>query len=181
MLRRVALVITEISEELRASFIRARRIGEPGTMLAVTSNRRTLMKKALGSSETWVLTRATRRNIPEDHILPNHASLVNEWLLSTGSFHFIKMFKFQSSQTLICISDLCTVKLMCRATVARSVYRLVTDWTTEESEFDSQWDKEFSLHHIMHIAFEPHPGSYPAYVGVNGPQREADRPPPTSA
>jgi hypothetical protein len=42
MLRRVALVRTEVSEELRASFIRATRIGELGTTLAVTSNRRTL-------------------------------------------------------------------------------------------------------------------------------------------
>jgi hypothetical protein len=39
MLRRVALVITDVSEELSASFIRVTRIGELGT-LAVTSNRR---------------------------------------------------------------------------------------------------------------------------------------------
>jgi hypothetical protein len=41
MLRRVALVKTDVSEELSASFIRMTRIGELGTTLAVTSNRRT--------------------------------------------------------------------------------------------------------------------------------------------
>jgi hypothetical protein len=60
MLRRVALVRTGVSEELSASFIRVTRIGELGTTLAVTSNRRTLRRKeALSSSETSVLTRAT--------------------------------------------------------------------------------------------------------------------------
>jgi hypothetical protein len=40
-LRRVALVRTDVSEELKASFIRVTRIGELGTTLAVTSNQRT--------------------------------------------------------------------------------------------------------------------------------------------
>jgi hypothetical protein len=42
MLCRVALVITHVSEELSASFIRVTRIGALGKTLAVTSNRRTL-------------------------------------------------------------------------------------------------------------------------------------------
>jgi hypothetical protein len=41
MLRRVTLVRTDVSEEHSASFIRVTRIGEIGTTLAVTSNRRT--------------------------------------------------------------------------------------------------------------------------------------------
>jgi hypothetical protein len=38
MLRRVALVRTDVSEELSPSFIRVARLGELGTTLAVTSN-----------------------------------------------------------------------------------------------------------------------------------------------
>jgi hypothetical protein len=57
----VALVRTDVSEERSASSIRVTRIGELGTLAVTTS-----------SSEPSVLTRATRRNIPEDGILHSH-------------------------------------------------------------------------------------------------------------
>jgi hypothetical protein len=41
MLRRVALVRTDVSEELSAFFVRVTKIGELGTTLAVTSNPQT--------------------------------------------------------------------------------------------------------------------------------------------
>jgi hypothetical protein len=78
MLCRVALLRTDVSEELIASIIRVTRIGELGRLrrLLVTASivpispiLVTLMKEPLSSSETSVLTSATWRNIPEDAIL----------------------------------------------------------------------------------------------------------------
>jgi hypothetical protein len=47
MLRHVALVRTDVLEEFSVAIIRATRIGELGTTLAVTSNRRTLRRNTM--------------------------------------------------------------------------------------------------------------------------------------
>jgi hypothetical protein len=57
MLRRVAPVTPDVSEELSAPFIRVKRIGELGITLAVTSNGCLLRRD---------------NNIPEDTILHSH-------------------------------------------------------------------------------------------------------------
>jgi hypothetical protein len=47
MLHRMALIRTDVSEEFNASFFRVTRIGELGTTLAVSSNRRTLRRNTI--------------------------------------------------------------------------------------------------------------------------------------
>jgi hypothetical protein len=47
LLRRVALVRIDVSEEPGASFIRVAKIGELGTTQAATSNRRTLRRNTI--------------------------------------------------------------------------------------------------------------------------------------
>jgi hypothetical protein len=69
MLLCVALVRTDVSEELSASFISLRQLLVTASVVPSSPIVVTLMKEALSSSETSVLTRATRRNIPEDAIL----------------------------------------------------------------------------------------------------------------
>jgi hypothetical protein len=51
MLHSEALVRTDFSEDFSASFIRVTRIGELGTTLAVTRNRRTLRRNINISSQ----------------------------------------------------------------------------------------------------------------------------------
>jgi hypothetical protein len=73
MLCRVALVRTDVSEEHRAYIIRVlvflrsiRRLLVTASVVHSSPILVTLMKEALSSSETSLLTKATRRNVPED-------------------------------------------------------------------------------------------------------------------
>jgi hypothetical protein len=67
MLRLVAIVRTNVSEERIASIIRVTRIVELGTMSALTSNQNTLRRNTV-----YKCTRATRLNTAEDGILHSH-------------------------------------------------------------------------------------------------------------
>jgi hypothetical protein len=70
ILRRVALVHTDVSEELSVSFIRVTRIDELGTMLALTINRRKLRRNT-----KWHPDERGAKFLPNVGSYKTHASL----------------------------------------------------------------------------------------------------------
>jgi hypothetical protein len=71
LLRRVALVRTDVSEEPGASFIRVTKIGELGTTQAPTSNRRTLRRNI------WYF-------LQEPHAVTSQKPFFNTYVVSTA-------------------------------------------------------------------------------------------------
>jgi hypothetical protein len=114
MLRRVALVRTDVSEERISSIIRVTRILyytvflRSVLLLLVTANVHsslilvTLMIEVIRSYETSVLTRVTRRNIPEACILESlrsYQSLSSSRISKDIVKHEISLPRSQGSTT----------------------------------------------------------------------------------
>jgi hypothetical protein len=129
MLCRVALVWTDVSEELSNRCMLRR--------LLVTANVSSspilvnLMMEALSSSETSVLTRATRRNIPEDTILYRGISSKSPMSSDTCDYINLKLNchfdpegegppKRQCSPTRIHVAVMWTITVNCNLRLAEA-------------------------------------------------------------
>jgi hypothetical protein len=73
----VTVLRTDVSKEYIASIFRVERISQLRSVIqllvtaavSISLILAAVMMEAIRSSETWLLTRATRRNIPEDGIV----------------------------------------------------------------------------------------------------------------
>jgi hypothetical protein len=84
--RRVALVRTDVSEKLSTSIIRVTRIGELGTTLAVTNNRRKLRRNLFLPIIYYLFLRRVRRLLNTARVVPSTPFLVTMMKEALSSF-----------------------------------------------------------------------------------------------
>jgi hypothetical protein len=92
----------------------------------------TLMKEAPRSSETSVLTRATRPNIPEDNILHSHRRENLKSYIPVNSPHYFSIVRLQDDQCMKRLPRMCTEV----ATLLHNSRRLVAGFPPRRPGFD---------------------------------------------
>jgi hypothetical protein len=98
MLRCVALVRTDVLEEPSTALRSVRRLLVAASVVPSSPILVTLMKEALGSSKTSVLTRATWRNIKEDTILHSHRRENLKFYIENTTIRKLGLFPFLSDR-----------------------------------------------------------------------------------